>query len=170
MKAQIEEMPVLREPDVCCPEFHPEVWDNTKHEWTNKLFLKDTVPEIFHIPMPASYRKVITRMQKKIEAAGATPESDDYLLLTYDPTPFKGVLLLSISKEIPGEEMVRLTGTFMSKVFEGPYSHVPKFMKEMDSWLGSQNLQAKKHYIFYAYCPQCASKYGHNYIVDLAEV
>jgi hypothetical protein len=170
MKAEVEEMPVLQETDVCCPEFHPELWDGKKHVWSERLFLKDAVPEVFHIPLPNAYKRVITRMWKKIEAADAAPDKNDQLLLTYDPTPFKGVLLISIRKEIPNEEMVRLTGTFMSKVFEGPYNQVPKFMKETDTWLAAQNLKAKRHFIHYAYCPLCAKKYGHNYIVDVAEV
>ena len=171
MKTQIEEMPVLKEePDVCCPKFDPALWEDKKHVWKNKLFLKDSVPELFHIPLPTMYGKVITRMWKKAEEAGAAPPREEFLMLAYDPSPFKGELLLSIRKEIPNEENVRLTGTFMSKVFDGPYNNVPRFMKQMDEYLAGKNLKAKKHYFYFAYCPECAKKYGHNYMVDLAEV
>lgn len=170
MKTMVQDNPVLVETKECCPEFDPSLWDNKKHTWTNKLFLKDSVPELFHIPLPTMYGKVITRMWEKAEEAQAAPPREEFLMLAYDPSPFKGELLLAITKEIPGEEVVRLSGTFMSKVFDGPYNQVPKYMNEMNDYLKTQNLKAKKHYFYYAYCPKCAKKYGHNYIVDVAEL
>lgn len=77
---------------------------------------------------------------------------------------------MAITKEIPGEENVKLSGNFISKVFDGPYNNVPSYMKEMNEYLASVNKAAKKYYFYYAYCPKCAKKYGHNYIVALAEV
>jgi hypothetical protein len=170
MKTMTQENAVLEESDVCCPEFDSTRWNNKKHMWSNKLFLKDSVPELFHIPLPSMYGKVITRMWDKAHNAGAAPDIKDFLLLTHDPSPFKGELFLAITKEIPGEENVRISGTFMSKVFDGPYNHVPKYVKEMDGYLASLKMKAKKYYFYYAYCPKCAKKYGHNYIVTVAEV
>lgn len=170
MTTETLENTVLTDQNVCCPEFNPVPWDHKKHVWSNKLFLKDSVPEFFHIPLPSTYGKVITRMWQKATDADATPEVKDFLLLAHDPSPFKGELLLAITKEIPGAEMVRLSGTFMSRVFDGPYNHVPKYMKEMDGYLASLKMKAKKYYFYYAYCPKCAKKYGHNFIVAVAEV
>jgi len=170
MKTMTQENPVLEESEVCCPEFDRAPWDNKKHIWIDKLFMKDTVPELFHIPLPSMYGKVITRMWKKANDAGVAPDLKDFLLLAHDPSPFKGELFLSITKEIPGEDNVKLSGTFMSKVFDGPYNHVPKYMKEMDGYLVSLKMKAKKYYFYYAYCPKCAKKYGHNYMVAFAEV
>jgi len=170
MKTTTQENPVLTKSDVCCPEFDPTRWDNKKHVWSDKLFLKDSVPELFHIPLPSMYGKVITRMWKKAEDAGAAPEMQDFLLLAHDPSPFKSELFLAITKEIQGEENVMLSGTYMSKVFDGPYNHVPRFMKEMDGYLASLKMKAKKYYFYFAYCPDCAKKYRHNYIVAVAEV
>lgn len=170
MKPMTQENPVLEESEVCCPEFDRSPWDNKKHVWSDKLFLKDSVPELFHIPLPSMYGKVITRMWKKANDAGAAPDLKDFLLLAYDPSPFKGELFLAITKEIPGEENVKLSGTYMSKVFDGPYNQVPKYIKEMEGYLASLKMKAKKYYFYYAYCPKCAKKYGHNYIVALAEV
>lgn len=170
MKPMTQENPVLEESEACCPEFDRSPWDNKKHVWSDKLFLKDSVPELFHIPLPSMYGKVITRMWKKANDAGAAPDLKDFLLLAYDPSPFKGELFLAITKEIPGEENVKLSGTYMSKVFDGPYNQVPKYIKEMEGYLASLKMKAKKYYFYYAYCPKCAKKYGHNYIVALAEV
>jgi hypothetical protein len=170
MKTISEENVVLEENDVCCPEFDPTPWENKKHIWTDKLFLKDSIPELFHIPLPSMYSKVITRMWEKAHDAGAEPEKKDFLLLAHDPSPFKGELFLAITKEISGEENVKLSGTFMTKVFDGPYNHVPKYIKEMDGYLALLKMKAKKYYFYYAYCPKCAIKYGHNYIVAFAQV
>ena len=170
MKTTMEENDILTESDVCCPVFDPVPWDNKKHKWEEKLFLKDSVPELFHFPLPSMYGKVITRMLKKATDANAAPDMKDYLLLAHDPSPFKSELFLSITKEIPGEQTVKISGTFLSRVFDGPYNHVPKYMKEMDGYLASLKLKAKKYYFYFAYCPKCAKKYGHNYIVALAEV
>jgi hypothetical protein len=77
---------------------------------------------------------------------------------------------LAITKEIPGEEIARFSGTYMSKVFDGLYSDVSKYVKEMDGHLASLKMKAKKHYFYFAYGPKCTKKYRHNYIVALAEV
>jgi len=170
MKTTIQETDVLMESDVCCPEFDPTLLDNKKHEWTDKLFLKDSIPEFFHVPLPKTFGKAVTRMWKKVNDADAAPDAKDFLLLAYDPTPFKSELLMSITKEIPGEEVAKLSGTYYSKVFDGPYNQVPKYMKEMNKYLASMQLKAKKYFFHYAYCPDCAKKYGHNYVMALAEV
>jgi hypothetical protein len=171
MKTLVEQDPsVAQVTDECCPEFHPELWDEKINYWNNKLFLKASVPEIFHIPLPGVYAKAITKMWAKAEAAGVAPPRKDFLLLAYDPSPFKGELYMYITKEMPGEDVVSLTGTFYSKVFDGPYNKVPRYIDETNAYLTGKGKKAKKFYFNFAYCPRCAKKYGHNYIVALAEV
>ena len=156
--------------DVCCPLFHPEQWNNVRHIWKEKLFLKDSVPEILHIPLPGTYAKAIARMWKKAEAAGAAPDPKDFLLLAHGPSAFKAELYMSVTKEIPGAEVVKLTGDFFSKVYEASYSDVPKCLRETDTYLAANAMASKKYYIDFPYCPKCAKKYGCNYVVVLAEV
>lgn len=170
MSTMTLESPVMTDQTVCCPEFDPSRWDYKRHEWKDKLFLKDTVPQLFHIPLPGTYGKAITRMWTEATEAGAAPELKDFILLAHDPSPFKSELFLSITKEVPGKENVRLSGSYISRVFDGPYNHVPQYIKETDLYLASLNLVARKYYFYYAYCPNCSKKYGHNYIVALAEV
>lgn len=170
MKTTTKADTVLLEDEVCCPEFDPSLWDNKKHIWNNKLFIKETIPEIFHIPLPGTFGKAITRMSKKVTDAGAMPDVKESLLLTHDPSPFKSELLMAVTKEIPDEINIKLSGFYMSKVFDGPYSKVPTYMNEMATYLSSQNMRAKKYYFYFAYCPKCAKKYGHNYVVAFAEV
>ncbi len=171
MKTETEENPAIHvDADVCCPQFDPAPWEKTTHVWNSKLFLKDSIPELFHIPLPGTYKRAVSRMWKKAEDAGAAPDLKDFLLLAYDPSPFKSELFMSITKEISGEENVRLSGTYISKVFDGPYNKVPAYIDEMNGYLASIGKSAKKHYIYFTTCPKCAEKYGHNYILALAEV
>ena len=63
-----------------------------------------------------------------------------------------------------------LSGTFISKVFDGAFNAAPKFIKQMDSYLAKQDEKASDYYVHYAYCPKCATEAGHNYKVLFAEV
>jgi hypothetical protein len=77
---------------------------------------------------------------------------------------------MNVTKEVPGAENVKLNGTFITKVFDGPYGSVPRYLKEFYGYLDSIGKKAKKIYFYFATCPKCAKKYGHNYIIAFAEV
>ncbi len=156
--------------NVCCPKFDPALWDGKESSWQEKTFIKGTVRQIFHMPLPGQFAKAVSRMYGKAQEAGALPDEKDTLLLSYDPSPWKSELYLAVTKEVPDAENIRLSGTFMSKVFEGPYSSVPKWMKEMDSVVKGKGKEAKKYYFYFTTCPACAKKYGHNYVVAFAQV
>lgn len=154
----------------CCPEFDPQPWKHARHDWDNKLFLKDSIPEFFHIPSRKRYAKTITKMWQKAEESGAAPDRKHFLLLAHDPTPFKGELYMAVTNDIPGEKVVPLSGIFYTHVFEGPYENVPRYIKEMDQYLSVLDKKANKYFVNYPYCPKCAEKYGHNYVVLFAKV
>lgn len=158
----------MQESEICCPQFDPSVWDGKTHNWDKKLFIMDSVFQILHIPV--NMGAVVMRMMKKIEAAKATPENKDFLMLAYDPSPWKSELYMTVTKEVPGGKMTTLSGTFVSKVFDGPYQMVPKWIAEMDDYLQDRGLKPLKYYFHYAYCPKCAKKYGHNYCTAFAQV
>lgn len=156
--------------DICCPPFDRLPWDETYHTWKEKKFIKDEVRQILH--MPLNMGKVIKRMDEKVRLAGALPDIKDSLLLSYDPSPWKSELYYAVSKFVPGGDTknVTISGNFISKVFEGPYNHIPKWIKEMEAFVKDQGHQVKKYYFYYTTCPKCAKKYGHNYVVILAEI
>lgn len=158
------------EKEVCCPEFDPQLWRHARYDWENKLFLKDSIPEFFHIPSRKKYAKTITKMWQKAEESGAAPDRKHFLLLAHDPSPFKGELFMAVTKDIPGENVVALDGTFYTHVFEGPYNDVPRYIKEMNQYLSVLDKKANKYFVSYPYCPKCAEKYGHNYVVLFAKV
>lgn len=154
----------------CCPKFDPTPWDNKDHAWQNKLFIKKSIPQFLHMPWPSTIGKTITYLWDMANKAEANLETKDFLLLAYDPSPWKSEFFMAVSKEVPGVENVQLSGNFVSKVFDGPYNDVPKWIKQMDKILADQSKQAKKYYFYYTTCPKCAKKYGHNYVVAFAEV
>jgi hypothetical protein len=154
----------------CCPRFEPAALDGKTHVWDNKLFMKDTVPQVFHIPLPGAVMRTVTRMWDKVQQAKAAPAMADFLLLAYDPSPWKSEYYMTIDAPVPGAAEARLSGTFLSKVFDGPYSSVPKWIKEMDSYAAARGHKVKKHYFYYTTCPKCAKLYGHNYVVAFAQV
>ncbi len=154
--------------DICCYPLDTSLWDEKTHVWKDKLFLQDEVKQILHIPVNMS--SVVNRMFAKIEKADAMPEVKDYLMLAYDPSPWKSEIYMTVTKDVPNGKMAKLSGTFISKVYDGPYSHVPKWVKDMEKYLANNDQKALKYYFHYAYCPKCIKKYGHNYCIAFAKV
>jgi len=155
----------------CCPTFHPEKWDNKTHHWENKKFIKASIPTLFHIPLPPMIGEKVTKMVKMAEDSNKlSDDKEEILLLFYDPSAFKSDLYLSVNDIVSGAVNTTLSGTYMSKVFDGAFNAVPKFIKQMDTYLGKQDKKAHNYYIHYAYCPKFAKEAGHNYMVLFAEV
>jgi hypothetical protein len=125
----------------CCAQFNPDPWQKVTHQWKDKPFLMDTVPQFLHMPLPGVYRRTLTRMWKRAKTLGAAPDIKDFLLLAYDPSPWKSELYVALTKHVPELDVVGLSGTYVSMVFDGPFSEVPKYMKQMDGYLhaGGQN-------------------------------
>ena len=155
----------------CCPEFKSEKWDKQILSWDNKKFIRDSLPTFFHIPCSSTVGKKITRMWTAIEKFGAAaPNKEDTLILFRDPSAFKSEIYISTEKDVPAEENVTISGNFVSRVFDGEYNAIPKFIKEMNEYLSQMGKTAKDYYVHYAYCPKCAKKFGHNYTILFAKV
>ncbi len=150
----------------CCPRFNPEPWDEKEIEFKDKLFLKDHVISFLHIPL--NFGKIMVKNMEKIQRADAlTPQP---LMLSDEKSLWGADLYIAIDKEVPDAQMVRISGTFHTKVFEGPYKNAGKWAKEMTDHVKSKADQIKKLYFFYTTCPKCAKHYGKNYTVLLAQV
>jgi hypothetical protein len=158
-------------PQECCPEFKPEKWDKKTQRWESKKFIKDSLPTFFHVPYPPMIGKKITRMWAAVEKNGAAaPNKEDTLVLFRDPSAFKSEIYMSVEKDVPAENNVVISGNFICRVFDGGYDSIPKFIKVMDQYLAEMGKKAKDYYVHYAYCPKCAGKFGHNYMILFAEV
>ena len=155
----------------CCPEFDVVKWDKKTFDWKDKLFIKETIPTLFHIPFPPMIGKKTMKMHGMAEKAGATiPDLSDALILFRDPTAFKSEIYYAVTKEVDGANNTNVSGTFMARVFDGPYNAIPRFMKEMEEYLKENGRQAQDYYVHYAYCPKCARESGHNYMILFAKV
>jgi hypothetical protein len=151
----------------CCPRFDPTGWDEGEFEFQERPFVRATTVNFMHIPL--NMGSVVTKTMKKIHAADAAP-SDEYLMLSTDPSPWRGEHFFAVTKSVPNAEMVTLSGVYLTKVFEGPYREAGTWAKETKRFLSSRGRQLRKLYFFYTTCPKCAKHYGTNYVVAFAEV
>lgn len=150
----------------CCAKLDATLWDGRKLEWKDKPFLKDHVRSFFHIPL--NFGSVISRGHAAIEEAEAYPKEP--IWLSDEVSPWGSEVYVAVDRDIPHAKMARLSGTFLTKVFEGPYRNVGKWLREMDRYVADQGLRSEKTYFYYATCPKCAKHYGKNTVVLLAQV
>jgi len=166
---QINTLPVYDSsdnPTNCCPRFNPNGWDEQELHFRDKLFVKADTRSIFHIPL--NIGSVFPELFEAIERAHAQ-NMDQFIVLSHDPSAWHGEHYFSVSRDVPGHEMVHMTGDFITKVFEGPYKNATSWEKEIEDFVKSKGKQVKKTYFFYTTCPKCAKFYGKNYIVAVAE-
>lgn len=154
------------QPTGCCPPFDPQTWDEKETTWKDKAFVSDHVHALFHVPLDLG-RKVV-RNQKLIDAAGARPSQG--LMLCDEESPWGAEIFIDVTKEVPGARMTRLSGTFLTKVYEGPYKDAPRWATDMRRWVQARGHNLRKLYFAYTTCPRCAKAYGKNYVVLFAEV
>jgi hypothetical protein len=150
----------------CCKRFDPKPWQDREVRLKDKLFLKDSVRSFLHIPL--NFGQVMKKDMDKIAAAGALVEMP--LMLSDEKSLWGSDVYIAISKDVPDSEMVRLSGSFLTKVFEGSFKDTGKWVKEMQDYVASKGKKAEKFYFFYTTCPKCAKYYGKNYVVILAKI
>jgi hypothetical protein len=150
----------------CCPEFDPAPWDGKTLVWENKRFIRDHVRTFLY--MPLNFAGVITRMNALVEKAGSS--IPDNLLLADHTSRWNMDLYLAVDREIPGADNVTLSGKFLVKVYEGPYSDTEKWTVAFRDYARKQGMNIKKWFMWYTTCPKCAKKYGKNYVAIVADV
>ncbi len=150
----------------CCDPFDQKPWQDKEITWENKLFTKDNVTSFFH--MPINMGKKIGKNMELIEKVGAKAEKQ--LMLTDEKSSWGSDIYINVTKDVPGAQMATISGTFLSKVFEGPFQNCGKWAEEMKEYVKSKNETLKKLYFYYTTCPKCAKAYGKNYVVLLAQI
>jgi hypothetical protein len=150
----------------CCLRFNPEPWDEKEVTFQDRLFVKDHVRSFLHIPL--NFAKVMVRNMERIKQAQALAKEP--LLLSDEKSLWGADIYIGVDKEVPGAEMARISGTFLAKVFEGPFRNTRQWVQEMKTYVDSKAKAMKKMYFFYTTCPKCAKFYGKNYVVLLAEI
>jgi hypothetical protein len=154
-------------PTECCPRFNPEGWNGQDLHFADKLFVRAQTRSLFHIPI--NMGRVFKRVSSAIQAAGAQSDTQ-YIVLSHDLSPWSSEHYFAVAKDVPGEETCRLSGDFVTKVFEGPYGNAPKWERELENSVKARGQRLEKVYFFYTTCPRCAKHYGKNYVVGVAQV
>ncbi len=152
--------------DECCPRFNPGPWDDKTITWENKRFVKDRVASFLHIPL--NFGAVMKRNMAAIEAVHASPEN--MVVLSDENSLWGADVYIEVTGDISGANMATISGTFISKVFEGPYQNMRKWIGEMQAFVAAKGKNPDKLYFFYTTCPKCAKKFGKNYVVILAKI
>jgi len=167
---EINAVPPLHQednPTGCCPRFHPEDWEGVELEFRDKLFARATVHSAMHIPLDMG--KVFTRVNTRMQDAGAF-DADDFIVVSRELSAWKSEHLFACTTALTGEEMTRLSGKFVTKVFEGPFSQAQSWHETMKAMAHSHGRDDGEVWFYYTTCPKCAKTYGKNYVVGLAEV
>jgi hypothetical protein len=146
----------------CCPRFNPKPWDDKVIVWQNKRFVQDRVTSIFHIPL--NYGSVMER--NHVVGTGSGPR----IVLTDENSMWGADIFVEVIDDLSHDKMTTLSGTFLTRVFEGPYRNMSAWIEDMRKHVAARNKRLKKFYFYYTTCPKCAKKYGKNYVVILAEV
>ena len=154
-------------PTGCCPRFDPKGWDAQELHFKDKLFLRATTRSENYVPvdMGPVFEDTFTAMFE----AGAY-DSKDIIVLSRDLSPSEAEHLFAVSKPVPGKDAVRLSGDYLTKVFEGPFEEAPEWDKQVRAAVDERNGDAGNVYYFYTTCPKCAETYGKNYVVAVAEL
>jgi len=150
----------------CCEPFNPELWQDKEIVWKEKIFVKDHVTSLFHIPLNMG-KKIVKNMDLIEKAKAKLPYQ---LMLTDEKSSWGADIYIDVSKEVPGAGMATISGTFLTRVFEGPYQNAGKWAKEMEEYVRSKERELKKLYFSYTTCPKCAKAYGKNYVVLFAQI
>jgi hypothetical protein len=150
----------------CCAPLDVASWDEKVVNWQDKPFLRDHIHAFLHIPL--DFGAVMRRDHAAIEAASAYPQEP--ISLTDERSPWGMDVFTAVDRDVPGQRIEKLSGTFLTKVFEGPYRDAGRWVREMTEYARREGRQVRKIYFFYATCPKCSKRLGRNQVVLLAHV
>ena len=156
----------VKEPGSCCPPFDPVPWNDRTLEFAGRRFVRDRVTSFLHIPL--NFRSVMQRNMARIEAAGAAVEPG--LVLSDERSPWRADVYIEVAKDVPGAQMASIPGTFLARVFEGPYRDVRRWVEDMKAVVAARGRQLRRLLFYYTTCPACAKRHGKNYVVLFAEI
>jgi hypothetical protein len=149
----------------CCPKFDPDPWQEKSFNWNEKLFIRDKVFTLFY--MPITFGRTMKKLMKKLEHSNAVCQ--DNMVLSDHTSKWNMNILMAVDKPLENAENIKLSGHFLSKVYEGPYKNTAQWCKDFEDYAGKQNLPVKKWYMWYTTCPKCAKKYGKNYVAIVGQ-
>jgi hypothetical protein len=153
-------------PTGCCPPFDPSGWDDREMIWKEKPFVTDRVHSFLHVPIDMARKLRFNR--ELIDAAQAG--SAGLLTLADENSLWGADIFIEVTGPVPGARMTSLSGTFRTKVYEGPFSKVVDWAADMRAAVAKTGRRVAKIYFAYTTCPRCAKAYGKNYVVLFAKL
>ena len=112
-------------------------------------------------------QKIVKNMALIKKAKAKAPYQ---LMLTDEKSLWGSDIYIDVAREVPGAQTTTLSGTFLTKVFEGPYQNAGKWADEMKKFVEKKGKKIKKLYFSYTTCPKCAKAYGKNYVILFAQI
>ena len=154
------------QPTGCCPPFDPAPWQDQEIAWHSKPFVKDHVTCLFHVPL--NMGRTVMKDMALIEKAHAA--ADHPLMLSDDKSPWGTDLYIEVKGLVPQASMAYISGTYLTKVFEGPFRNAGRWAKVMKDYVAAKGRKLEGLYFGYTTCPKCAKAYGKNYVVLFAKI
>jgi hypothetical protein len=137
----------------CCKILSPAEWDRKEIVWRDKPFYKSRYFSLFHVPVNIGSK--ITEGMKKIEKAGLMEEQ---MVLSRNDGWFGADILIPIKAKTDIFEIELITGRFLTRLFDGTYGDMGKWIKETRDWCREKGLEPEEFIFWYATCPKCAKK------------
>lgn len=150
----------------CCPRFNPAGWDGVDLHFRDKPFVRAHTMSAMHIPL--NMGRVFSRVQGHLDAHHATDPAH-YIVLSRDLSPWTSEHLFAVTADVPEEETVTISGDFLTRVFDGPYSEAKDWHGQMLQLARDAGHDPGPVWFFYTTCPKCAKAYGQNYVVGVVQ-
>lgn len=139
--------------DNCCKILTFAEWDKKEIIWRDKPFYKSRYFSFFHVPINLGNK--VSKGIEKIREAGLAAEQ----MVLSRRGSFGGVeMLIPIKSKTDAFEIELVTGRFLTRLFEGNYGDIEKWVKITRVWCRERNFEPEEYIFWYATCPKCAKK------------
>lgn len=150
----------------CCPKFDPAAWDGLELHFEDKPFVRCKTRSVFYVPLDMG--RVFKRTFEAIKAAGA--DEAEFVVMSDDSSRWRGEHYFNVKHAVPGADNVRLTGDYLTRVYEGPFRDAVRWVDDMRALVAARGRTMARLFFYYTTCPKCARLYGKNYVVGIVEL
>lgn len=148
------------------PLFNAEPWQHELHAGRNKPFIKTTLRSLWYVPI--GFGKAMLRLEALLR--GKNAKHPEHLNPAAQLPKRRMNLLRASAPTNPIVPIETLDELYFSRVYDGDYSNMNRWMQDFEHALKVKKLRAKQIFIWQTNCPGCAKKVGSNPAVIVAEV
>lgn len=139
----------------CCKILSPAEWDRKEIVWRDKPFYKSRYLAFFHVPVNLGSK--ITGGMRRIKEAGLEAEQ---MMFSRNDGMWGADMLIPVKNKTDVFDIELITGRFFTRLFEGHYGDMGKWIKETRSYCVEKGYEPEEFIFWYATCPKCAKKFG----------